>query len=133
MLGDSNIVAIVPTHDLGTSRPFYEDTLGLKVIQEDEGRAVGFETGQGTKLLLYVTQVNIPAEHTAASFTVDDIESTVAGLESRGVEFEVYDLSEYGFDDLEQSKIIAMPDGSKSAFFTDPEGNILAVGEGHWD
>ena len=132
MLGDSNVVAVLPTHDLSRSRPFYEDTLGLKVVGEFEEGAVGFETSQGTRLLLYVTQVQVPAEHTAVSFGVDDVEATVAELESRGVTFQEYDMAEYGFEEMGKSKILAMPDGTKVAFLTDPEGNILSIVEDRW-
>lgn len=132
MLGDSNIVAIIPTHDLSTSRPFYEDTLGLKVVEEFEEGAVGFETSQGTRLLLYRTQVGIPAEHTAVSFAVADVAATVAELESRGVTFQEYDLSDYGVDETGPSKILTLPDGTKAAFLTDPEGNILSLAQDRW-
>lgn len=132
MLGDSKIVAVVPTHDLSKSRPFYENTLGLKVIEEFAEGAVGFETSHGTRLLLYVTKVQLPAEHTAVSFGVDDVEATVAELESRGVTFQEYDMAEYGFDDMGKSKVLAMPDGTKVAFLTDPEGNILSIAQDRW-
>ncbi len=132
MLGQSNIVAIVPTHDLTTSRPFYEGTLGLKVIEEFDEGAVGFEASQGSRLLLYTTQVQVPAEHTTVSFTVHDVEQEVAALEMRGVVFEEYDLSEYGFDDIEVNKVLTMPDGAKVAFFKDPEGNVLSLAEDRW-
>jgi len=132
MLGHSNIVAIVPTHDLSTSRPFYKDTLGLKVLEEFDEGAVGFETSQGSRLLLYTTQVQVPAEHTTVSFAIDDVEHEVAELESRGVVFEEYDLAEYGFDDVAPSKILTLPDGTKAAFFKDPEGNVLALAQDRW-
>lgn len=132
MLGQSNIVAVVPTHDLAKSRPFYEDTLGLKVLEEFAEGAVGFETSAGSRLLLYTTQVQVPAEHTIASFSVDDVEHAVSTLEMRGVVFEEYDLSEYGFDDIEVSKVLTLPDGAKAAFFKDPEGNVLSLAEDRW-
>lgn len=132
MLGDSNIVAIVPTHDIGRSRRFYEDTLGLKVVEEFDEGSIGFETSTGSRMLLYTTTVQVPAAHTLASFGTADVEAEVADLESRGVVFEEYDMSEYGFDDMGKSKVLTMPDGMQVAFFKDPEGNILSVAQDRW-
>lgn len=129
MLGDSEIVAVVPTHDIDTSRRFYEDTLGLKVRETNaEMGSVVFEGGGGAKLLLYQTQVAIPAEHTVCDFVVRDVDATVADLESRGVTFEEYDLADFGFPEAGKGKVVEMQ-GLKAAWFKDPEGNILAIGD----
>lgn len=129
MLGDSRVRAVVPTHDITSSRRWYEDKLGLKVVQEQEQMgAVIFDSG-GTEILLYQTQVNIPGEATVCAWEVDDIESTITDLESRGVVFEEYDLADFGYPEAGKGKIVSMPEGSeKAAWFKDPDGNILALG-----
>ncbi len=35
MLGSMDIVAFVPTRSPGTARPFYEKTLGLRLVSDD--------------------------------------------------------------------------------------------------
>ena len=126
MLGDSKVSAIVPTHDIATARRFYEDTLGAKVIDEVTDAAIRFECGGGSEFLLYRTDVAVPAEHTCMYFIVDDIESSVIDLRSRGVEFQHYDLEERGFESPGDGTILRMGELA-SAWFTDPAGNILSV------
>lgn len=131
MLGDSKVSAIVPTHDIATARRFYEDTLGAKIIDEVSDTAIRFECGSGSEFLLYRTEVTIPAEHTCMYFIVDDIDASVTDLRSRGVEFQHYDLEELGFeasaDDAPGDGIILRMGELASAWFTDPEGNILSI------
>ena len=126
MLGDSKVNAIVPTHDLRAARRFYEDTLGAKVIDEMPEEAIRFECGEGSEFLLYRTQVAIPAAHTCMYFQVRDIDATVVDLESRGVTFEEYDLDAFGYPGAGRGKIIRQ-DETASAWFKDPEGNIISV------
>lgn len=129
MLGDSKVNAIVPTHDIARSRRFYEDTLGAKVIDDLEAQgAVRFECGEGSEFLLYQTQVAVPAAHTCMYFHVPDVDAAVVDLESRGVTFEEYDLEELGYDRPGSGKVIRS-EGTASAWFTDPEGNILSITE----
>lgn len=126
MLGDSKVGAIVPTHDIAGAKGFYENTLGAKVVGEMPGNAIRFECLGGSEFLLYETTVAVPAEHTCMYFMVDDLDGTIADLESRGVTFEEYDPAELGMDGSGPTKVIEM-DGIGSAWFTDPEGNIIAV------
>lgn len=128
MLGDSPVTAVVPTRDVAASRRFYEDKLGLKIAEEQEQMgSVLLDAGGGTQLLLYQTTVDIPAEHTVCTFEVDDVQATVTDLETRGVTFEEYDLADFGFEGAGTGKIIDTPDGGRTAWFKDPEGNILNV------
>ena len=71
--------------------------------------------------------------HTQIAFEVRDIEATVNELRARGVEFEDYDLT-----GLQTSEGIAEVQGNypskgglgeRAAWFTDSEGNLLAVGQ----
>lgn len=131
MLTNSLVQAIAPTRDIGRTRPFYEDTLGLSPVEErpEEG-SVLFEAGEGSQLLLYQTEVDVPAAHTVLAFRVDDVPAAVEGLESRDVKFKEYDMSEYGFEGSDaKQKIIDLPGESsgQGAFFTDPEGNIIGL------
>lgn len=124
MLANSPIVAILPATDLERARAFYEDKLGLRRISSDPENLM-FEAGVGTLLLIYKRDVPTKAEHTVAGFMVEDIEQVVDLLKSVGVTMEHYDLSGLKTDE----RGIAESEGEKSAWVTDPEGNIIAVVE----
>jgi hypothetical protein len=74
---------------------------------------------------LYATQFAGTAQHTLGGFYVDDIDAAVDDLTAKGVAFEHYD-----FPGLKTNeKGIADLDGELSAWFKDPEGNILAIAQ----
>ena len=81
-----------------------------------------FEAGEGSSLVIYQRSDPPKAENTAVGFFVDDVEATVQWLKDRGVVFEEYD-----FPGLKTVNSIATIDGTKGAWFKDPDGNILAV------
>ena len=59
------------------------------------------------------------------SWAVDDVEQEVKDLENRGVVFEDYDFPEFKTVDH-----IATMGEFKSAWFLDPDGNVLCVHSG---
>ena len=62
--------------------------------------------------------------HTALSFRVADIATTIRDLKARGVEFADYDLP--GLKTVEHVCVLG---SEKAAWFNDPEGNILCLHE----
>ncbi len=122
MLGDSPVLVSMPAVDLSRATSFYRDTLGLKQLEGPEGGASVFEAGAGTRLFIY-QRGPTKADHTAASFMVDDMEAVVDGLTERGVVFEQYDFGEIKTND----KGIAVRGESMAAWFKDTEGNILGL------
>jgi hypothetical protein len=62
------------------------------------------------------------ADHTVASFMVDDIEIEVNHLKEKGVIFEEYDLP-----NIKTINSIATSGSYKSAWFKDTEGNIIGL------
>jgi catechol 2,3-dioxygenase-like lactoylglutathione lyase family enzyme len=62
---------------------------------------------------------------TAARLVVEDFDGAIAELRERGVLFEDYDL---GPDFHTVDGVLVSPDGERTAWFKDTEGNILAVG-----
>ena len=123
MLANSRVLAVLPAVDLERARRFYEEKLGLQSV--DMAGGAMFECGQGTQLALYQRETPTQADHTAAGFTVDNVEEVVRGLRARGVVFEQYDMPELKTDELG----IAVKEGVKGAWFKDTEGNILSVVE----
>ena len=124
MLNDSPVYATMATGDMARARAFYEGTLGLSVEMEDEVGGVWYSSG-GARLLLYPSAFAGTAQQTVATWVVDDVEATVAELAGNGITFEQYDLPGIKTDE----RGIAELAGVKGAWFKDPDGNILNVGE----
>jgi catechol 2,3-dioxygenase-like lactoylglutathione lyase family enzyme len=114
--------ATIPAKDIARARKFYEEVLGAQVVAEDAG-GIFYRTGD-TVFGLYQTEFAGTSQHTLGSFVVDDVEKAVADLRSKGVTFEEYDMP--GIKTVDG--IADMGGGYKGAWFKDPEGNILALG-----
>ncbi|TMK87197.1 MAG: VOC family protein [Actinobacteria bacterium] len=122
MLESATAVPTIAVSDIDRARKFYEETLGLKVIDE---RSDGVRYAAGnTWLLVYPSQFAGTAKSTYMSFEVDDVEKTVKELRDRGVTFEEYDMP-----GLKTVNGIAEIQGVKGAWFKDLDGNIIAVGQ----
>jgi catechol 2,3-dioxygenase-like lactoylglutathione lyase family enzyme len=121
MLTNAAIHPTLPVVDLRRARKFYEEILGLEVAATDPSPGILFEAGEDTYVYVYQRGAT-KAEHTAASFTVDDVEATVKELKAKGVAFEEIDTPTFKTVDG-----IATMGEMKGAWFKDTEGNILAV------
>ncbi|UCF13719.1 MAG: VOC family protein [Thermoplasmatales archaeon] len=120
MLVNAQLVATVPVVDLERARRFYEEKLDLNLCEINE-QGIVFEAGDETQLYLYKRD-QTKADHTVASFLVEDIETEVKRLKEKGVVFEEYDSPQ-----IKTINSIATTGEYKSAWFKDTEGNILAV------
>ena len=120
MLGSQSIVGFVPTKDFGRAKEFYGDTLGLRVVSEDQF-AVVFESAA---TMIRVVKVGdfTPVKFTILGWLVDDIDETAAALQKRGVVFERFP----GMEQDEQG-IWRAPGGARVAWFKDPDGNVLSI------
>ncbi len=121
MLTNAAIHPTLPVVDLARAKKFYEEKLGLKIVQEDPSPGAILQCGKGTMLYIYQRGAT-KADHTAASFIVDDVEATVKELKAKGVVFEEYDSP-----GLKTVNSIFTMGEMKGAWFKDTEGNILAV------
>jgi catechol 2,3-dioxygenase-like lactoylglutathione lyase family enzyme len=126
MLKDSKAVATVASKDIAAAHAFYSDTLGLPtMVQMDQ--LAGYQLPDGSALSVYFRPDHRPPENTAITFLVSDIEAEVADLRRRGVTFEDYDLPEIGVRTVDGIATLD-ENGAKSAWFKDPDGNIIALG-----
>ncbi|MDO8491284.1 MAG: VOC family protein [Dehalococcoidia bacterium] len=121
MLSNAQVMPTLPAVDLKRARKFYEEKLGLKVTMEDPSPGMALQCGKGTMIYVY-QRAATKADHTAASFVVDDIEAEVKALKGKGVKFE-----EYNMPGMKTVNGIATMDKTKAAWFKDTEGNILGV------
>lgn len=120
MLNLSDVVAFVATANPEKSRAFYQETLGL-VLLEDSPFALVFEAN-GVMLRIQKVQSLTPAQHTVLGWNVTDIRGTITDLVQRGVRFERYAR-------LPQNElgIWVSPSGAQVAWFKDPDGNNLSL------
>ena len=125
MLTDKNAIATVAVKDLAVARKFYEGALGLKVVDAAGSEAITFESG-GSRIIVYRSQYAGTNKATAINWKVgNDIERIVQGLKERGVAFEHYDMP-----GLTQKGDVHSFGEFKSAWFKDPDGNIMALMNG---
>jgi catechol 2,3-dioxygenase-like lactoylglutathione lyase family enzyme len=119
MFQDTKAFSGFSVNNIPAAKAFYGDTLGL-TVSEQNGMLTLHIAGGGN-ILIYPKPNHTPATFTILNFPVDNIETVVAALKTRGVRFEHYDgmeMDEHG---------IARGGGPAIAWFTDPAGNILSV------
>lgn len=122
MLDGARSVGFVGVSDLDVARAFYGETLGLALRDESPFALVA--TAGGTTLRVTAVGTPVVAPYTVAGWDVDDIAATIDGLASRGVVFTRYD----GMGQDERG-VWTTPDGTKVAWFLDPDGNNLSLTE----
>ena len=122
MLGSKSIVAFIPTRDAKKAKQFYQETLGLRLISEDQFAVVFDANG----IMLRVTPAPEfkPHPFTVLGWQVSGIEKVVSGLQEKGIVFE-----KYGFMKQDDLGIWSAPGGAKVAWFKDPDGNLLSVSQ----
>ena len=122
-LDAQQVTVMLPVRDLVRAREFYERALALPSGEEKLDGKVVYHCG-GTEIALFPKPEGTKSEHTALSFRVADIRSSIAELEGRGVVFADYDLP--GFKTVEHVCVLG---SEKAAWFNDTEGNILCLHE----
>lgn len=123
MLGEATIFTTIAVSDLAAAKAFYGETLGLK--QTDENPAgITYQSGNG-RLFVYPSGTAGTNQATCAAWEVTDVRAAVDELKSKGITFETYDLPGAVWD----GEIASFNDGQmQTAWFRDPDGNILAIG-----
>jgi catechol 2,3-dioxygenase-like lactoylglutathione lyase family enzyme len=121
MLGKADATPMIAVKDLDQAKKFYEETLGLKAKDEWGGEGVTLESGD-TLVNVYRSEFAGTNKATALNFEVDDIGKEVSELKEKGVFFEHYDLP-----GLTRDGDLHVAEGFKTAWFKDPDGNILSL------
>jgi catechol 2,3-dioxygenase-like lactoylglutathione lyase family enzyme len=120
MLQASEVIAFVASADLRQARAFYEQVLGLPVIEQNDFACV-FDANGTMLRVTAVAEVARPG-YTVLGWRVADIAATARGLAERGVVFLRYD----GMDQ-DENGVWTTPGGDKIAWFADPGGNVLSL------
>ena len=127
MLSKARIGACVPVSDLERAIEFYGQVLGLGTPERDdvpENPGARFDIGGG-ELYIYKSVGAGQSRHTLCAFEVENIEQEVKDLRGRGVTFEEYDMPGMKTED----GVMSMGGDIKGAFFKDPDGNIIGLGQ----
>jgi catechol 2,3-dioxygenase-like lactoylglutathione lyase family enzyme len=115
-------VAFVASTDLERSRAFYVNLLGLESVRLDD---FALEVRSGA---VPVRITHVP-DHVALPFTVlgwevDDIAHEVEDLRAQGVE-----TTRYPWFEQDDDGVWVAPDGTRVAWFADPDGNVLSFSQ----
>ncbi len=124
MLRDAAATPMIAVKDIDRAKRFYEETLGLEATEAMGGEILEVKSGE-TVISVYRSDYAGSNQATALTFDVDDIDSEVADLKKRGVIFEQYDVP-----GLKRDGDVYVGEGMKTAWFKDPDGNILSLFEG---
>ena len=123
MVSNNPVSAVLVSADLETSQDFYENKVALTLSPETIKNHLLFDCGEGTTLLIYGRGGGNKADHTQVRFWSTDIDSDVAELVGRGVEFEEYDTDAF----KTVNHVVTSPGIGRSAWFKDPDGNTIAL------
>ena len=121
MLADFPAIPILLSTDMAASKHFYQDTLGLPLLDETEERMV-FKCGGDTRLIISRSTVGTSDTQTQMVWRVPDIHAALDDLRARGVRIE-----EYSEPDPVTTDGIADMGHSWAAWFIDPSGNVVSV------
>ena len=124
MLGKTEATPMIAVKDIDRARKFYEEKLGLTAEKEMGGEVLTVKSG-ATPITVYRSEFAGTNKATALTFEVDDIDAEVRELKDKGIFFEHYDV-----EGLTPKGEIYEGEGMKTAWFKDPDGNILSLFEG---
>jgi catechol 2,3-dioxygenase-like lactoylglutathione lyase family enzyme len=120
MLQSSAVIAFISATDLARARRFYEDTLGLRFVEQNQFACV-FDAN-GTMLRITVVDEVANPGYTVLGWQVADLDHSINLLAAQGVTFTRYDGMG---QDL--TGVWRTPGGDKIAWFCDPDGNTLSL------
>ena len=109
MLGNVQMIASVPASDLDRARNFYEQRLGLEVVEVAPDKSAVFYDVGGSPLMVFASENAGTNKATAASIVTDDFEGTLAYLREHDVPLDEVSFGEFATVD----GVITMPDGSR--------------------
>ena len=117
--------AVLPASDIERARKWWHDVLGRDPVFDDtDGEALFYEVG-GMGVMVYRTDFAGTAKNTAFNLITDDLDRDMTEMRTHGVVFHDYDMP-----GLKTVDGVAESGDGRSAWFSDSEGNIIAIGEG---
>lgn len=122
MLAEKKFKAFIAATNPEKVKLFYRDILGLMLLSVDE-YGLEFDVN-GTLLRVALVKEFKPQPFTVLGWNVDDIYSIIKSLNDQHIFCEKYD-----FLSQDDSGVWVSPNGSKVAWFKDPDGNVLSLTE----
>ena len=124
MLEKLMATAVLPASDLARAKQWWHDVLGRDPVYSDaEGEAEFYDLG-GTGLMVYRTDFAGTAKNTALNLITDDLDRDMTHLRTHGVMFHDYDMP-----GLKTVDGVAEIGEERGAWFSDSEGNIIAISQ----
>jgi catechol 2,3-dioxygenase-like lactoylglutathione lyase family enzyme len=123
MLGRADATPMLAVKDVDRAKQFYSDKLGLKTTDDWGGEGLTLKSGD-TAINVYKSEFAGTNKATSLTFEVKDIDKAVGELKEKGIFFEHYDVQ-----GLKPKGDIYEGEGMKTAWFKDPDGNILSLVE----
>ncbi|HEX5967067.1 MAG TPA: VOC family protein [Intrasporangium sp.] len=123
MFQQNQVASSFSTNDVEAAKGFYGGVLGFDVAEQYGGLALNL--AGGGQVWIYPKDNHEPASFTVLNVMVDDVDKAVDDLVAKGVTFEQYDDEPIRTDE----KGISREMGGAMAWFKDPAGNILSVGQ----
>ena len=122
MLNDKPLMPQIAVKDINVAKKFYGETLGLPQKDIPIPDIAVYESG-GIMFNVYQSPDFAGTNKaTYAGWMVDDVSAAVKDLKSKGVTFEHYDFLEAEIIDD-----VHIFGDTQTAWFKDPDGNILAI------
>jgi catechol 2,3-dioxygenase-like lactoylglutathione lyase family enzyme len=118
----SKMVGFLVTTNPEAARGFFAETLGFRLVSDD-GHALAFDAGNAL-LRVGKAQAFTPAHGTVLGWAVEDIHTTVADLDAKGVVFERFPSMP-----ADAQGVFTFPNGDQVAWFKDPDGNLLSLSQ----
>jgi catechol 2,3-dioxygenase-like lactoylglutathione lyase family enzyme len=122
ILGSAELIAFMGSADVARSRSFYEGTLGLELLEENEYACVF--SAHGTMLRVAAVPEVVKAGYTVLGWDVPDIRASIRALKAGGVAFRRFD--EMGMKQ-DEDDVWTAPNGDLVAWFTDPDEHVLSL------
>lgn len=117
---NQNLFTFVPVKDGERAKAFYENVLGLTLL-EDSAFAIVFKVPGGTLRLAKTPDFN-PQPFSLVGWVVPDLDADMANLRAKGVTFEMFPgLPQDG------AGVWTVPDGTRICWFRDPDDNLLSL------
>jgi catechol 2,3-dioxygenase-like lactoylglutathione lyase family enzyme len=125
MLEKKKIFGSFSVSDLQKARQFYSQTLGLEVEDHEGMGYFDLHTSGDNHIMVYSRPNHVPAAFTVLNIPCDNITTTVDDLTHKGIKFEHYQ----GDLKTDERGIHRWENGPVMAWFKDPDGNIVSVGQ----
>jgi predicted enzyme related to lactoylglutathione lyase len=122
MLKIKRSAAAIPAQDVKRAREFYEQKVGLTPAEVLVDGGAVYRAGEG-EFLVFPSMGRASGDHTQLSLVVEDVVEAAEELKGRGITFEDYEYPEFRTRD----GVLELPDGSRTAWFKDTEGNLIAL------